>query len=129
MSFLFAVIGLLAPSAHAASLQNLGATNPGVNSMWASICNTLPFCGLGADTLPGFISGRIIMIVQSLITSIAIIMIIYASIQLSTSQLDDGKIEEAKKIIMYALGGIILSLVAGTFLQYLLVTVFPTLFQ
>ena len=122
------LIGLI-PTVEAASLQNLGSSNPGVSSMWSSICSTLPFCGLSAATLPGFIATRVIMIVQSIITSVAIIMIIWASVQLSTSQLDDSKIEEAKKIIMYALIGIVLSMIASTFLQYLMVTVFPQLFN
>ena len=128
MDFLLDLSLAFVPSAHAA-LQEVGSANAGVSAMWAAICQVMPFCGLSAATAPGFFAGRVISIVQSLITVTAIIMIIYASIQLSTSQTDESKVGEAKKIIIYALAGIVLALVGGTLIRYLLTVVFPQLFN
>ena len=124
----FFLFSALIPTAHAAQLQNIGSPNAGVAAMWGVICNVLPFCGLGVATAPQYFASKIIAIVQSLITVVAIMMILYASIQLSISQTDESKIETAKKIVTYALLGIVLSLIGGTFLQYLVITVFPQLF-
>jgi hypothetical protein len=128
MNLLLSLLSAFVPTAHAA-LGNIGSSNPAVANMWNTICNTLPFCSLGAATAPFYFAGKIIAIIQSLVTSVAIIMIIYASIQLSSSQLDDSKKGQAKNIITYALIGVILSIVGGTFLRYLILVVFPQLFN
>jgi hypothetical protein len=125
LSFL---LSALVPAAHAAKLQTVGSANAGVTVMWGMICQVLPFCSLGASTAPAYFAGKVIAIVQSLITVIAILMIIYAAIQLSTSQVDESKVESAKKIVMYACIGLVLSLIGGTFLRYLITIVFPQLF-
>lgn len=119
---------LLIPSAHA-QLAGVGSSNPAVANMWSTICSTVPFCALSANSAPGYFAGKVILIVQSLITAVAIIMIIYASIQLSAVSVDESRKDEAKKIITYALAGIVLTLISGTLINYLLVEVFPDLFN
>jgi hypothetical protein len=117
------------PSASAAQLQNTGSSNPGVAAMWAKICSVLPFCSLGAESAPQYFTGKVIFIVQSLVTSVAIMMILYAAILMSTTQLDEGRLDEAKNIIKFAVIGLVLSVIAGAMMQYLLSTVFPQIFQ
>lgn len=119
---------LLIPDAHA-QLAGVGSSNPAVANMWATICSTVPFCALSAQTAPGYFAGKVILIVESLITAVAIIMIIYASILLSSVTMDESRKDEAKKIIIYALAGVILTLISGTLISYLLAEVFPTLFN
>jgi hypothetical protein len=116
------------PEAHA-QLQNVGASNPAVANMWAAICDVVPFCGLTKETAPAYFATKVIDIVESLITSVAIIMIIYASILLSTVSMDESRKDEAKKIIIYALAGIVLTLISGTLIDYMLTEVFPDLFN
>lgn len=123
------ILTVLIPTASAAALQNAGSGNPAVAEMWIRICSVLPFCALDAATAPGYFSSRIILVVQSLIAPVAIIMILYASVLLSTTQVDEGRKDEAKRIILYACIGLVLAVISGALLQYLLVTVFPQLFQ
>lgn len=120
-------LGLI-PDAHA-QLQQVGASNPAVANMWQTICSTIPFCSLSKNSAPVYFTTKVIRIVESLITAVAIIMIIYASIQLSTMAVDEGRKDEAKKIIIHALAGIVLTLIAGTLINYLLVEVFPVIFD
>jgi hypothetical protein len=129
MRLLILLLSALAPSSAYAALGQIGNNNPAVANMWDTICRTLPFCGLNAATAPNYFAGKVIAIIASLISVVAIIMIIYASLQLSTSQTDEAKIGEAKKIITYAVVGLILAIVGGTFLQYLIRVVFPQLFN
>lgn len=129
MYLLAHIIDWIIPVVDAAQLQNAGSTNPSVATMWTNICTTLPFCSLGYETAPQYFATKIIAIVQSLVTSVAIIAILYASVLLSTVQVDEGRKEEAKNIIMYAVIGLVLSVIASAFLNYLLITVFPQLFQ
>lgn len=129
MSTFLRLLAALTSSAYAAELQNRGSENDGVSQMWEMICSTLPFCSLGASTAPGFFAGRIIAVVQSLVTAVAVMMILYASILMSTSQIGEDRVSQAKRIILYACVGIVLTIVANAFLSYLILTVFPQLFQ
>ena len=129
MKLLLLLLSVLIPTAHA-GLEDVGASNSGVANMWSVICSSLPFCGTGVDAsnAPAFFSARIILIVQSLITAAAIIMIIWASVKISTAQGDDSKIEEGKKIVLYAVAGLIIAIVGGTFVTYMLNVVYQQLF-
>lgn len=126
MTFLFSLLGHLIPSASAQTLRNAGAGGAGVSDMWANICGILP-CITG--TAPGgsglidTLALAVIRFIFPLTSVVAVIMVMYAGIKIVTSDGSDDKISEAKKTIMYAVAGVILSLMATaiiTFVRYYL---------
>lgn len=134
MSFLHSIIDYLVPAAHAVVLNNAGTWSPnggfnqGVISMWTTICSTLPFCNVGANA-PVFFLAKVIRFIFLAIGGVAVCVIIYAGITLVTSQGSDEVWTEAKKIISYALGGIVLAILGNAVVTYLVVTFLPQTLQ
>lgn len=120
MRILALLIGLFLPAVAFAELESVGG-GPGVGGMWGAICSTLPFCGMGAGGVEHFAS-IIIDAVLSIIAAAAVIVIIYAGIKLIVSQGNDEAIGEAKKITLYALGGLVLALLAMAIKNYVVDT-------
>lgn len=127
MTLLPVLLGLLIPVAHAVTLNQVGfADGPGVASMWISICQTLPFCDIGAGAAQLLVT-KISTAIFMMISVVAVIMIIYSGIQLTMSQGSADSLSDAKKIIMYALVGIALALLAHAIVLYVATWVIPVL--
>ncbi len=101
-------------------------SGPGVDEMWDTICSTLPYCDLGTDA-PAFFSQRIVNFVFPLIVGAAVCVIIYAGIKMVTGG-EEGY-GEAKTIITYALGGLILSILTGSIFVFIGSYLLPLLFS
>lgn len=121
MSFLSAILGFLTPLAHAAGAQTVGDGNAGVKGMWALICSALP-CSVASDPISttNFFGAKAVRFLFPLVSIVAVIMVIYAGIKIVTSDGSDEKVGEAKKIIMVALAGVVLSVLATTILTFVM---------
>ncbi len=116
MTFLSHIIGLLIPVAHA-DLDDWGSGGAGVSAMWSQIRSSVFTTVAGGDVVTGITRG-IVSFVFPLIAASATILIIYAGIRMIISQGKEDGYTEGKKIIMYALAGLILSLLARSFIQF-----------
>ena len=119
MSLFLFLIGSFLPVAHA-TLSGAGQGGPGVSTMWSHICGILPcVTGLGGgSTLIDALSNSVISFVFPLISIVAVIMVIYAGIRIIMSDGDESKVSEAKKIIMYAAAGVILSIMTTAIITF-----------
>lgn len=113
-----ALFRLLVPKAFAV-LDGVGSGGAGVDGMWEKICSTFPanFCGLGLEA-PQYWALRILDFVFAVIGGAGVIVIIYAGIKMIVSQGNEEAQSEAKKIIFYAAGGIVLALLAEGILAF-----------
>jgi hypothetical protein len=113
MSFLFSIFGLLITPAHAA-LENWGSQNSGVSAMWEMIRGTVytqqdPVAALSAAT---------INFVFPLIGGAAVLMVLYAGIKMIWGRGSDESFTQAKTIVMYALGGVMLAVLAAAIVGF-----------
>ena len=120
MFFLHSFIGFFVSKAHAQTLNGVGRGAPGVDAMWAHICSVLPcVTGLGAgNTLVAALVNAIITFVFPLISVVAVVLVIYAGILIITSGGSEDKVGEAKKIILYACVGVVLSLMTTAIIAF-----------
>jgi len=126
MSLLLALLtGLFLDTAHAANLDNWGNGGAGVSQMWSAIRGTLY---TNADPVSA-LSGATIGFVFPLIGGAAVLAILYAGIRMITGQGKEESFSKAKEIIYYALGGVILAMLATAIVGYFGTVFFPTLFQ
>lgn len=126
ISFLLQCIGFFLPVAHAQTLRTAGSTNPAVSAMWTHICTVLP-CSTastgptgsneGSSLIVAFTSA-VVNFVFPLVSVVAVIMVVYAGIRIVTSDGDESKVSEAKKIIMYAAAGVILSIMTTAIVSF-----------
>ena len=93
LSILF---GLFAPTAHAA--------DPNV---WGIYCSTFGACG-GGQTFLMDLAGRTATFVFQIVGGTVVLAVLYASVKLVVG--GEGAKDEAKKIIQYALGGLVLAI-------------------
>lgn len=126
MKLLTALIGFFVPQAHAV-LNEVGSSGAGVSGMWESICNTFPpaFCNLGLDGI-AYAAGLVVDFVFAVIAGLAVLVIIFAGLKLIFSAGNEEAAGEAKKIILYALIGLLLALLAEvikTFVVYAVGTI------
>lgn len=123
MEFFHPLIGLLVPKAHAL-LNSVGSGGSGVDAMWSSICNTFPaaFCNLGEDGF-AYVASMIIDFIFAIIAGAAVLVIIWAGIKMIFAAGNEEATGEAKKIIMYALIGLVLALLAETIKLFVVSTV------
>lgn len=124
MTFLLFLAGLLIDTAHAANLDNWGAGGAGVSGMWNAIRGTLytrtdPVAGLSTATIGFFFP---------MIGGVAVLMVLYAGIKMITGQGKEDSFSKAKEIIYYALGGVILAMLATAIVGFFGTVFFPTLF-
>ncbi len=124
------LIGSFIPSAHAQTLANAGQGGPGVSTMWGHICSILPCVTSsgGGSTLIMALSNSVITFIFPVTIVVAVIMVVYAGIRIIMSDGAEDKVSEAKKIILYAALGVILSIMTSaivafvtTYLGYILV--------
>lgn len=122
MSLLPFIAGFLIPSADAQTLREAGSGGPGVNAMWNAICATLPCIstgGMGGSGLIDALAMAIINFVFPLISIAAVCLVMYAGILIVTSNGSEDKVSEAKKIILYAVVGVALSLMTSAIMAFL----------
>ena len=119
--------GVLAPKTLAYTLGSDGSSMDaaGVSGMWARICGALR-CAPGEGALV-FFTQKIIDFIFPLVGAAAVCIVIYAGIKLTISEGNDEGRSEAKKIILHALGGIILAMIAGAVVRFFAVVFLPTL--
>lgn len=120
MTALSSFVGSLVPVARAAAIEKLFGQGAGLAEMWASICSTLGFCNLG-QAAPVYFYARIVEFLFLMTGGVAVIMVIYAGIKMQLSQGDESGLEEAKKVLMYALGGVVLSIAGYGIVRYIYV--------
>lgn len=124
MEFLAFLTGLVVPKAFAATVDQIGAAGAGVAQMWESIRAVFPHTGSAPDA-PWVLLDVVLAFVGSLLGGAAVASIIYGGIRLSTSGGDEGRMGEAKKIIAYALIGVILSVSAFSIIWYMTNVIIP----
>jgi hypothetical protein len=119
MRFLFFLLGSAIPTALAQSSAGSsgGATGKtqaisnaaGVDAMWAQICgpNGL-LCNVGTDIVT-FLANKVFDLIVPMLVGVAVLMVIYAGLRIVFSQGKDDAVGEAKKIIGYAVVGVILA--------------------
>lgn len=121
MHLFLALIGRFIPAASAQTLKNAGQGGAGVSDMWDQICDVIPCItsyGDGGTSLIDMLSSAVIRFIFPLTSVVAVIMVIYAGITIIISDGSDDKIGEAKKIITYAAGGVILSLLTTGIISF-----------
>lgn len=111
MQFLSLLTGII-PVASAQALKGAGKGGAGISDMWDQICETIP-CSISGG-LVGFFTSRIVAFIWPLIGGVAVCLVIYAGIRIIFSQGKEDGISEAKKIITYAVAGVILAILAST---------------
>ena len=106
---------LTVPSALATNVETLGSGAPGIDEMWSMMKETFPHTDVGADGL-SFVALRITDIILRTIGGLAVAMIMYGGIKM-IAQSEEG-FGEAKKIVLYAVMGLILAIVADAVVIY-----------
>ena len=130
MSSLLTIIGLLIQKAYASNLDRWGQEGSGVSDMWAAIRAALHSDeDLSSANVLVAIAQSVAAFVMSIIGGVAVLIILYAALRVITGQGKEESISEAKTIVFYALGGIVLALLAGAVVMYLGTIFFPTLFN
>lgn len=100
LSFLF-ISFLASAEISLASGQPCTAGNPA-----GGLCNALSgFGGGGVTTIPGFIAASLV-ILGSIIGTVAIVMVIFSGVQMVFSQGDPGAVGKAKTSMLYAIIGL-----------------------
>jgi|GEM_PF-1380643 hypothetical protein len=123
MSLMRVILSLFVPTAHAVTIDTAGtALGPGVATMWAMICSTLPFCSVGTGA-PALLALKVTSLLLRLIGGVAVGVIIYAGIRLIIARGGEEGRTEAKKIVMYAVLGLILALVADALITYAILVI------
>ncbi|MDD5041541.1 MAG: hypothetical protein PHX87_04290 [Candidatus Peribacteraceae bacterium] len=102
--FLSVLIGLIAEPALAA--------DPGV---WGMYCNTFGACG-GGQTFLLDLAGRTATFIFQLVGGGAVLAVLYGSVKLIFG--GEAAKDEAKKIIEYALGGLVLAIMGWSIIYY-----------
>lgn len=124
MRILLFIAGLL-PSTAYANLDTWGNGGAGIAEMWATIRGTL---FTRQDPVQSF-SEATINFVFPMIGAVAVLLVMYAGIKMIIGQGDDSAVSEAKEIIYYALGGVLLATIATAIIGYFGTVFFPVLFQ
>lgn len=117
----------LIPSA-LADVSQLGASDPAVRDMWSILKSTFPHTDWGCHAPFYLMMNYVAPFVLSLIGGTAICSIVYAGIKIITAGGDDGKISEAKTIIMYSLIGVVLAILADSIMLYFSSVIIPMIF-
>ena len=117
MHTLLATLGFLAsvPHAVAANIEQLGSGSPGIDAMWSMIGSIFPYTNAGSGGL-AMILIKIVDIILRLLGGLAVLMVIYAGIKVTTGG-DEG-LGEAKKILMYSAIGLIAAICADAVVIY-----------
>ncbi len=97
------------PHAQAKNIETLGVGAPGIAAMWQVITATFPHTDVGEEGVT-FLALKIIDFILKSIGALAVLMIIYGGIRIIV-QGEEG-MTEGKKIILYAVIGLIAAIMA-----------------
>lgn len=117
MTLLFRLLPALLPAAHAITLQDIGTQvggggqAPGIAEMWTTISALFPF-SFGAALTPVEIFGRINALVLTAIASVAVVLLGFAAVRITTSGFDEQGIAQAKTIAKNVVIGLLAAMVA-----------------
>jgi hypothetical protein len=117
MTLFSLIAGSLVPAAHASSIEQLGAEAPGISDMWGMLKSIFPHTDLGGRGV-NFILLAITDFILRTIGAVAVMAIIYGGIKMITSG-EEG-LGEAKKILQYAIGGLIAAICADAIVGFAL---------
>jgi hypothetical protein len=115
MQLLRTLIGSVMERAHAGNIDQTGQGSPGIDEMWERIRMLFPHTDVGGNGL-GFLLLRITDIILKSIGGIAVAMIIYGGIKIISGG-DEG-LGEGKKVVTYAVAGLICAMVADAVVIY-----------
>ena len=85
-------------------------------NVWGIYCNTFGACG-GGKTFLMDLAGRTATFIFQLVGGGAVLSVLYGSVRLVFG--GEGAKDEAKKIIQYALGGLVLAIMAWSIVWYI----------
>lgn len=85
------------------------------SSVWGLYCSTFGACG-GGQTFLMDLAGRAATFIFQIIGGGAVLAVLYASVKLVFG--GEGAKDEAKKIIQYALGGLVLAIMGWSIIWY-----------
>lgn len=125
---LLALLIIAAPAGVAArTIDNTGlAGSEIVDGMWNDICSALPFCDVGEDAVD-MIARQVINVVFDIITSLAVIVMMYGGIKMIASRGNEEGYAQAKKVAFYAGVGLIIALLAENLVLYIADDLLPTM--
>lgn len=109
----------LVPKAHA-FLEQIGTAGPGVGGMWSQICGSL-FCTFGGssgDQTVFALARKVTNFTSMVIGGAAVVVVVYGGIRMITAQGKDDQIAEARKMIIYALVGLALAIIAPAVIAF-----------
>lgn len=123
MKKILILLGSLSPTlAIAANLNDVGKATISPNyakPMWDDICSILPYCGKG-DQGVQIATGIVSKVILWTIGPAAVLVILYAAIRMVTSAGNDETVRKSmKEIILYALLGLILAVLADTIISFI----------
>lgn len=109
----------LVPRAHAAVIEQIGAGSPGIDGMWDDLKNIFPHTDLGTQGL-AFVLLMFTNFILRFIGGVAVLIIIYGGIRMTMTVADENAHGEAKKIVLYACLGLILTIGADGIVLYVM---------
>ncbi|MBI3816251.1 hypothetical protein HY285_01750 [Candidatus Peregrinibacteria bacterium] len=130
-ALLSAILRLIATAAHATSLDQLGCgtggSDPSVCRMWQILRGTFPAIPEGGGGFESvlYLFSQVATFILHLIGGAAIAVLIYAGIKLTTSAGEPSRLEDAKKIALHAIVGLILALLADVIVLYACNVIIP----
>ena len=119
MTGLLSLIGLLTPRVSAAVIEQLGTGAPGIDNMWGQFKQIFPHTDLGSQGL-AFVILMVTNIILRFIGGIAVLMIIYGGIRMIMTVYDENSHGEAKKIVLSACIGLVLTVLADAIVMYVI---------
>ena len=119
MSALFILIGLTVSRAYATSIEQLGSGSPGIDQMWGQLKSIFPHTDLGSGGL-AFLLLLLTNLILRFIGGAAVLMIVYGGIRMTMTVLDENAHSEAKKVVMFAVIGLILTIGADAIVLYVM---------
>ena len=117
LSFLMTLI----PKAHA-FLEQIGTAGPGVGGMWSQICGSL-FCTFGGSSGSQTVyalARKVTNFTSMIIGGVAVAIVVYAGIRMIAAQGKDDQVAEARKMIIYALVGLGLAIIAPVIVSFVI---------
>ncbi|MFA6038862.1 MAG: hypothetical protein WCV62_04995 [Candidatus Peribacteraceae bacterium] len=111
MASLIRLLSAFLPTAHAVELQEIGQGGPGIDRMWQMISSIFPF-SFGAEMTPQAIFYSINVLILTTIASVAVVLLGYAAVRITTSGFDEQGIAQAKTIAKNVVIGLLAAMVA-----------------
>jgi hypothetical protein len=117
LSFVSPLIGSVGRFTAAAIDKIVNNPGPGTQTMWQQICQTLPFCAVGKNA-PMFVATKVGSFIAEVIGGAAVLVILYAAIRLVSARGGEEGVSESKKILLYAVIGLILAIISDAVVYY-----------